>query len=660
LGLLAAVAGVGCGGANEAAEKVAVAPPPVTCARQLPQASTPKPVSLPRTGSTVALARLGDKTIAYVADEDDHAVRVVDVDGAELSSVPLDGRPSQLLFSGDGRLLVGIRDKAEVEVLEPTADLGTAALAKRCVVPTDAEPVGLALLPDDSQLFVTTGWGHSLAGYDAKSATMARTFVVSLPREPRSVVASDDGKQVFVSHAVGGDLSIIDLDVKRVLPMPLHPSEELLKIARKKKGDGSASPLANFRFSRELTGSSCQGFALAKTSGLPSGRVFAPQVLVDPGDPNQRPTGYGNPRVDQTEVADVAVLDANTADVLLSSLEPPDSRLMRSFRSDRDDHNHEECLLPRAAAFDKDTGSLLVGCFGIDSIVEYDALAASPSRAEKRRWSVAAGPTGIAIDPEKKRAIVWSQFEHVVSRVALDGPEIVDEKTAPPPKVGRIALAEKVPLSLAFELGRVLFHMVGDERISHDGRACASCHPDGRDDSLVWATPNGPRRSISLAGKVADTAPFSWSGTEHDLKEHMGITFQRLKGEGGLKSMELDALAVYVETMIPAPNPHETSEKIARGKAIFQSEAAGCSFCHAGDSLTDNKHHDVQSKTQFDHGSAFNTPSLKFVGGGGPYFHDGRYKTLHQLLTDADRKMGYTKHLKDEDLEALEAYLRSL
>jgi cytochrome c peroxidase len=75
---------------------------------------------------------------------------------------------------------------------------------------------------------------------------------------------------------------------------------------------------------------------------------------------------------------------------------------------------------------------------------------------------------------------------------------------------------------------------------------------------------------------------------------------------------------------------------------------------------TDNEKHDVQSKTAADKSGTFNTPSLRNVGGGGPYFHDGRYKTLRQLLTDADRKMGHTAQLSNDDLEALEAYLRTL
>jgi hypothetical protein len=33
---------------------------------------------------------------------------------------------------------------------------------------------------------------------------------------------------------------------------------------------------------------------------------------------------------------------------------------------------------------------------------------------------------------------------------------------------------------------------------------------------------------------------------------------------------------------------------------------------------------------------------------------------LRQLLTDADRKMGHTAQLSNDDLEALEAYLRTL
>jgi cytochrome c peroxidase len=75
---------------------------------------------------------------------------------------------------------------------------------------------------------------------------------------------------------------------------------------------------------------------------------------------------------------------------------------------------------------------------------------------------------------------------------------------------------------------------------------------------------------------------------------------------------------------------------------------------------TDNARHDVKSKNAADRADAFNTPTLHFVGGTGPYFHDGRYKTLGDLLKNNNDAMGHTAQLSEDDRDALEAYLRTL
>jgi hypothetical protein len=656
-----------CGGAAAPPPVVPVAPAPAakTCARALDASHSPTPVGLTRAGSTVALARLGDKTLAYIADEDDMAVHVVDVDTkTDIARTALAGKPSQLMFLADGRLVVAIRDKAQVEVLEPGPD-ATKAMDLRCSVETAPEPYGVAATPDDTAIMVTSAWGKTLASYDSKSPALARQWDVALPREPRSIVISDDGARAFVAQAVGGQLSVVDIKLRQVLPTPTHFTDDNIKAAKKAGTLGTDPDSMRFStFGGNGKGSSCQSFALAKTSA-PGGRVLLPQALVDPGDPNENPAGYGSSHQDQTEVGDVAIIDESSGDLFMASLQTTTSTLIRQMGRSSSAHEHEECLLPRSAAYDAKHNALLVGCFGIDDVISYDALAASPTRAMRRRWDVAAGPTGIAVDADKERAVVWSQFERIVNVLPLGGTDLVDDHAKEkPPSVIQFALnapAQPLPVNLA--LGRVLFNMVGDERISHDGRACASCHPDGRDDSLTWSTPNGPRRSIMLAGRIADTAPFSWSGTEATLKEHMAITFSRLEGSGDLRSMELDALADYVQTLAPPPAmmpKTETAARVARGSEIFHSAAAACSTCHSGAGATDNQKHDVQSKTNADKSGTFNTPSLRFVGGGGPYFHDGRYKTLRQLLTDGDRKMGHTAQLSNDDLEALEAYLRTL
>lgn len=98
-----------------------------------------------------------------------------------------------------------------------------------------------------------------------------------------------------------------------------------------------------------------------------------------------------------------------------------------------------------------------------------------------------------------------------------------------------------------------------------------------------------------------------------------------------------------------------------RGQAVFRSAEAECSSCHGTDGdLPDGVSHDVKSRTSGDQRGKFDTPSLRFVGGSAPYFHDGRYKDLRTLLTKSDGKMGHTKHLAPAELSDLEAYLESL
>jgi cytochrome c peroxidase len=99
---------------------------------------------------------------------------------------------------------------------------------------------------------------------------------------------------------------------------------------------------------------------------------------------------------------------------------------------------------------------------------------------------------------------------------------------------------------------------------------------------------------------------------------------------------------------------------VQRGAELFASAEVGCAGCHAGPLGTDNQQHDVKSRVDADKSGEFNTPSLRFVGGTGPYFHDGRYKTLHDLLTATRDDMGHTSQLSPRDLEAIEAYLRTL
>lgn len=662
-GAAAALVG-GCGGSNGAAPQSAAVASGSTGSTACRVRSELRPVHEARQGSTVALGALGGKTLAFVADEDAKALLVVDIDTQkEVAKVPLGGAPSQVLIEADGRVLVTLRDKARIVSLE--AEDTSGRLVTRCSADTPNDAVGLASNGD--QVVVTGGFSRTVALLEGK--TLATRHHVAVPREPRAIAFSGDGKTAFISHAVGATLTLLDMVHASASELPMRSAGDAEALSRLKdaeeffaKNKGTANEAQGASFLRNtklqaLGKDSCQGFALAR---LDRGRIFAPQVFVDPGDLDGTPSGYGESGNGAgTEMASIAVLDEASKTPVRASTEAG-SRRRTSFFSN--DSEPVECLLPRAAAVDPKSGSLLVTCFGIDSLVAYDAASPAPARAERKRWSVGAGPSGVAVDPKGNRAVVFAQFDRTLNVLPLDVDAKQGEPSRPPlnPRIALSPLPANEAPSSAYALGRVLFHASGDARISKDGRACASCHPDGRDDAITWATPQGPRRSVMLAGRLAGSAPYSWSGVEGDLHTHLHTTFERLDGTG-LRNVELDAIVAYVRAL-PTPAPlQEDASKVARGRTIFHSKEAACSSCHNESLLTDNGMHDVKSKRRNDDKAEFNTPSLHLVGGAGPYFHDGRYATLRELLVESDGAMGHTKHLTQPgDLDALEAYVRSL
>jgi mono/diheme cytochrome c family protein len=310
-----------------------------------------------------------------------------------------------------------------------------------------------------------------------------------------------------------------------------------------------------------------------------------------------------------------------------------------------------DCLLPRAAALDAGRDEMLVACLGRDEVVAYDARAYGPTLRERRRWKVPAGPTGIAVDPAGERAIVWSQWDGAFSILPLAGASSGIE---------RVAVSAPGALDPRLDRGRRLFHEANTGRISKDGKACASCHIDARDDGLTWLLREGPRQTPMLLGRLEGTAPYGWLGKDATLHEHLRGTFGRLHGTG-LSREEVDALLDWVGSLRAPEEPARPAvdARMARGKVLFHSAETACSSCHGGERSSDGLRHDVRTGSQHD-AKQFDTPSLRFVARSAPYLHDGSYATIGELLSGMDGKMGFSKHLSDDDRGALAAYVESL
>lgn len=615
-----------------------------------------------RQGNAVSLVRLGTKTLAYVADEDSQSIHTIDVAlGREVATTAVGGSPAQTLVLADGRVAVTLRDKNAVQILEP-GENATDALTSRCTLALPAEPYGLAATPDDATLLVTSGWGHKLVAL--QTDTLAKKFEVELPREPRSVLVDDDGERAFVSHLVGGRMSVVDLTTAK---------HEVRDVSLSAKG---ISPSVSRGSGLDKWRTGTQGYALAKVAPVdklpppatqgelprtadklppkkpappqpkPKARVLAPMVTVDPGDPGVRSTAY---------YGDV-VQGVPRMAPMVSVVDPIAERSLTKSVLALGDRPSRQCVLPRAAAVRPSMGRLYVACLGIDAVIELDAAGLDPARLELRRISVPSGPTGIAVDDSTGVAVIWSQFDPGVTIVHLD-----NEKAAP------VSVAVRyTPSASAKQLadGRKMFHHTDDSRIASDGVACASCHPDGREDSLTWATPDGPRQTIMLAGRQTSTAPYGWAGKHDNLPDYVAETFRRLGGTG-LQGRDLDMLLTYVQG-VPGPargDVNTVSDQetlLAHGKELFENEQQGCATCHLGGRGVDKTLHDVGSTASADSLTKYDTPSLRFISGTAPYFHDGRYETLQDMLKASDHRMGRVLHMSQKDVTALAAYLETL
>ncbi|HVY46225.1 MAG TPA: cytochrome c peroxidase [Minicystis sp.] len=576
---------------------------------------------------------------AYVADTDAPALHRVDLLSFEVATTPLPCPAEQALVVDDAHIAVSLRGCDEVALVAIDA-AGEGRVVATAKVPV--EPWGLARTPGGDVL-VTSAWGHALTALDG--ATLARRFTLDLAKEPRGVAVSRAGRRAFVAHLTGGVVTVVDLAPDaaegpraRTVAAVSGAYENALDEAL---GAGTLHPTPTL------------GYAV--TLDARGTRVFVPHLLAQTGAEGEHrvSTGYGAVSVEEdTTVASVAVLSAEDARVLGAPAPhehrrgraaiPPNPRLDFAVAP-----SGSRARQARAAAALGD--ALYVASLGTDELVELDARAIDPALAPRRTFAVGAGPTGVDVDATLGVAVVWNQISRDLSVVSL-GSGAVDTIEGFGGREGDEDLTA----------GRRLFFTERDRRISRDGRACAACHPDGREDGLVWKLGGGPRQTPMLAGRV-ERGPFGWLAEHATLEDHVRDTIARLGGSG-LPARELGALVAFLRRGLAPPRATETGAAAAqRGKELFTSSELGCANCHRPDQgYSDRDLHDVASRANVDVSTKFRTPSLRFVAGTAPYFHDGRYATLEALVKDNLDRMGNTTQLSDADAAALVAYLRTL
>lgn len=246
--------------------------------------------------------------------------------------------------------------------------------------------------------------------------------------------------------------------------------------------------------------------------------------------------------------------------------------------------------------------------------------------------------------------------------------------------------AENLLTKEKIELGRAIFF---DKRMSKDNTiACASCHmakkgfADGMPVSTGIKGQKGGRSAPVSFNRVYSKAQF-WDGRaatledqsigpftnpiEHGFANHDEMVAKMKKMPGYRKLFQEvfggeitiqdvgRAVASFQRTVLSGNSAvdkydiggdqNALSDSAKRGLELFRGKAR-CTRCHSGFNFTDEKFHNLgigwddnkvdlgrymETKNPEDIG-AFKTPTLREISRTAPYMHDGRFKTLEEVV----------------------------
>ncbi len=326
---------------------------------------------------------------------------------------------------------------------------------------------------------------------------------------------------------------------------------------------------------------------------------------------------------------------------------------------------------PNDIAVDTQTGDRWVLNSGTNDI---SIISDAPSKRVAHIY-VAKKPISMLLDSKNRRAYVFNSLSYSISEIDMDNHIVLAEY-----------LVTVQTVSNNIQLGMEVFFLSTDERVSKDKWVtCAICHPDGKQDGLIWQQGLGPRNTTSMEGLI-NTGQLHWSGNRDEVQdfEH---TFRNLMGGTGFisnppnelaeniagQSIELDALANFIFS-IPFTKPLKPHflnlESVARGKAIFSAENSGCLSCHTGDHFTKSARgqqnlDNVGTQTRTDdmiEANTYDTASLKGLAFSAPYLHDGSAANLEDVISDHNEydQHGVTQYLNSQEKIDLVEFLKSL
>jgi len=607
-----------------------------------------------------ALCTTKDGTTIYVVNSDAHEIAVLNTaDDKIVKTIALSPGffPHSAALSADEKTLyvTGGGHKGQVLAVDPAAGKITKTAA------AGHTPMGAALSPDGTKLFVCNQFSCDVSEYSLPGLTLARTFKVV--REPRSLVVTKDGKYVLV----GNSIPLMPGNFPENEDADIYVAAEV-SVINVASGETKSIYLPN-------GSGSLHGMCLS-----PDGRyVYITEIIARFLVPTtQVEKGWMN-------TAGVAIIDT-------TQLESESGGFITSVLIDDVDLGAAN---PWGITTSADGSTIYVAVAGTSELVIIDAvemhkkLVAHTEAREKPGVNIVDVENGLAfLAGLKKRIKLPGKGARAITiagnniYVGMYFSDTLQKLGAAQLRPTEIALGP-APVWTLERRGEVWWN---DATLCfQQWQSCASCHPDARMDGYNWDLLNdgmgNPKNAKSLLF-TRQTPPTMWLGVRDHPEPtgHAAVPWNTATQgiqciRTGFKwilfteppedlCQDIDA---YLLALKPEPSPYladgKLSEKAERGKKIFEDTKVGCATCHPSATwFTDMKMHDVNTQCYYDRSSELDSPTLIEVWRTAPYLHDGRYvemKDVFKLGVHGD-VAGDVGSLTDEQIDELVEYIMSL
>ena len=587
---------------------VAAAIPACTTTELPPEIDNPIHVSAKPpaaiSGGTLLVTSLD---IAVAADPDRDLVWLVDLRSNSVSQVTLNegDEPGRVIEDGEGRVHVALRRGGGVA----TIDLLTRKVVDRTAV--CPAPRGLAYDEKIDSIHVACAGGE-LVTLPAKGGKATRAL--RLEPDLRDVIVSGD--RLVVSLFRSAELMVLGPDGEPTSHQAPPSIGAPADMNGQNLGGAAFVPTVAYRVVPMSTG----GFAMVHQ-----------RALVNPVQVEQA-GGYGTSGggcEGGIVHAAVTLFDANGNLGLVAS---------PAFTG---------AALPVDLAVDNESNAMAMVATGSDVVIRTNPLQLAQGDSQNVQCAdqtnsvqVTGGPVAVAF---------WRGHLLVQTRQPATL-QFVDEGATP-------IVLPGVDMS---DTGHDLFNRAANPK---NGLACASCHPEGREDGHTWVfTSSGKRRTQTVGGHVLDTAPFHWDGDMPNIDAIMTEVFVHRMGGAMQGPRHSKVLQNWLGSLsaFPASGPTKETANVEHGKALFNDAKVACATCHGGAHFTNNTNADVGTS------KAFQVPTLVGVSARAPYMHDGCAKTLKDRFAKGQDactggiKHGDTSALSDGDIDDLVGYLETL